>query len=108
MVVTHRVHAAEQNGETGRTVSDEKYTRSPRTLRRGDVKDDERCVSHDREERKEQETPLQQWSHLCATISYTCIINGFCGLTIKVFTTWRKMENCSRESMFGIHNTIQK
>lgn len=54
MVVSHRVHVVEQNGETRRTVLNGKYTHSPRTLRHRGVKDDERRVSHDRKENEEE------------------------------------------------------
>lgn len=59
------MHTAEQNGESGKMGTNGKYTRSPRTLRRGDGKDDERCDSHGRVEHEERETHLQRWSHLC-------------------------------------------
>lgn len=54
MVVSRRVHAAEQNGETGRTVSEWGDTPSHRrTLRHRDVEGDEGWVSHGREEDEE-------------------------------------------------------
>ena len=89
MVVSRRVHAAEQNGETGRTALKWGDTLSHRrALRHRDVEGDERWASHGREEHDERETQSAAAAEppVCH-IGYTCIINGRCGLTIKPFHT---------------------